>query len=668
MLRQPPVSNAKIKSRVRGRISPKIILQLLGVTLWLLGSWGWAQACADVIENRQELIIENFGTAYFASLPVANLQAGEATLADGVCIAGEEGWELRSEILSVRGIGEAFSLEASNVSLLYFDWQVNAASLVAVEGSIEISEVDFASASLTGTSQEAVFDLSENVLSLKNAAAQGEGFRIQGELARLSGDVLFFEDAIATTCVCEEGALYIIRSPTASYDLTEQAVVVKGGQLDIGGVMIELPDIDLSQEKLANIAFPITIEYIGDDEAEDIKGTGLGLRVSDLALSDDLTLELGLAGLDVEYPLVGVAVLHYKDEKTNFDVGVTSRGVQADFGVREPLTPWLDLSFNMRNRDWQAADFLHEGSLGLVAKQRYVLSSHTLGFTVGAFAAASSQTIASEIVTSPRLGSYASAGYRSPSTDWGQFSLQLRAEATRYPTFDAAQFGLRFQPTWSMSFNPVRVSLGWDRLVTNAASPFDTSLDKLVAKSELSLGLNFEDDFAPGLAGSFGVSVRYDFLGAAPGEGLGGKLEAFAFQSTLDWQREGLKLRPFLSAELAPVFNDSLDGVDAFVEGGVTLERGRVQGGFSLRFDPTLDESLEKIELSTSFPLDFGTVTLEPFLAFDMLPTIRDFELPRLSGQGLKVTWRSCCGTVIASYKRVENSFSTSFAFQLSEP
>ena len=642
-------------------------LRLFAITLWLLGGWSLAQACTDVIETSTELLIPDFGTAYFNSLGTS-LQAGQATLSDGVCIVGLDGWELRSETLSVKGLGEVVSLEASNVSLIYFGWRVNAVFLTATEGRIAIDSVDFVNESVAGTSEKAVFDLEDNILMLTNAAAEGSGFRIRGDVARLSGNVLFFEDALATTCVCEGGALYVIKSPSASYDLTQQAVIVNEGQIVIGGITIALPDFELTQEKLADIAFPITIEYVTNDEVTGAEGTGLGIRMPNLRVTDALRLELGLVGLDNDYPLAGVAVLHYQKDNVSFDVGLSPRGVQADFSVREPFLPWLDASFQIRNRNWSTAHALHEGSLGLIAQQSYTVSEHRFDLTEAIFAAASSQIVSGNPIATPRLGGYAVSSYRSPTTAWGKFAFNVRVEATDYPLVDQTQFGLRLRPSWTKRFEPWELSIGWDRLFTNAASPFAKSLDKLEVKNELSFGLKADDELSETVSASFSLALRYDFLAPIPKGTFGEQVDALNLRSGLRWQHNDLILQPFLNADLAPLFNSTLEGVDSYIEGGLNLEWGRVQGGFAVRFDPVLDEPLEKIELSTSFPLDFGTVTLEPFLAFDLLPTLRNRDLPRVSGQGLKLTWRSCCGTVIASFKQAENIFSTSFAFQLSEP
>ena len=643
-------------------------LRFVLTALWLVVGWGLTQPCADFSEGKQELDIEDFGTAYFSSLPSTDLQAGEATLADGVCIVGLDGWELRSETLSIKGLEGDFNLEASNVSLIYFGWRLNAVTLMATTETVTIGDVSFRNESVAGKAQTAVFDLRDNVLSLEATAAEGSGFRIQGEKASLQGDLLFFEDAVATTCVCEGGALYIIKAGSASYDLTDKAVIINDGQLVVGGVTIALPDLDLSEETLANIAFPITVEYVADDEAEGTEGTGLGLRVSNVRVAEGLRLELGIVGIDRDYPLNGVLVLHYDDDKASFDFGQTARGFQADFSVREPLLPWLDMRFRMRNRDWKEANFLHEGSLSLVAQQRYSVSGHRFDLSQGIFAAASSQIVSAGRIGTPRLGGYAASSYRSPEGVLGQFNFRLRAEATDYPLVGKTQFGLRLQPSWVKSFDAWELSLGWNRLFTNAESPFAKSLDKLEARNELRLGVKADGKLSENVSATFALGLRYDFLAPIVNGTFGEQFDAAGFSANLNWKYNDFILHPFIDAEFAPVFNSTLTGVDSYIEGGVNVEYGRVQGGFAIRFDPALDSPLEKIELSTSFPLDFETVTLEPFLAFDMLPTLSNGDFPRVSGQGLKLTWRSCCGTIIASFKQVENVFSTDFAFQLSEP
>ena len=203
-----------------------------------------------------------------------------------------------------------------------------------------MTDVTFRSGDVTGEAQASVYDL-DGVLELVEVSAQGRGFRVQGARARLQGNNLLFEDALATTCVCEDGALYVIRAPSASYDLSREAVSIREGRLEIGSVTVALDDITLSPERLADLTFPIVVEYVDDSEDLDQRGTGLGIRVPSLPVGKGVRLEFGVVGLDSKFPLNGILLLHYTDELVTFDIGKAAKGVQADVSVSEPLLPGL---------------------------------------------------------------------------------------------------------------------------------------------------------------------------------------------------------------------------------------------------------------------------------------------------------------------------------------
>ena len=87
-------------------------------TLLLLGfGYGVAQTACDPLEpNTIESVIPNLGTAYFAEFD-ATLQTGQAELTGGVCVVGEGGWTLRTEVLRVSNLETMPTLEADDVTL-----------------------------------------------------------------------------------------------------------------------------------------------------------------------------------------------------------------------------------------------------------------------------------------------------------------------------------------------------------------------------------------------------------------------------------------------------------------------------------------------------------------------------------------------------------------------
>ena len=642
-------------------------------TFLLLGfGYGAAQTACDPLEpNTIQSVIPNLGTAYFTEFD-ATLQTGQAELTGGVCVAGEGGWTLRTEVLRVGNLETTPTLEADDVTLDVSGWSLRASRITADTAAVRLTDVTFRSGDVTGEAQASVYDL-DGALELTEVSAQGKGFRVQGARARLQGENLLFEDALATTCVCDDGALYVIRAPSASYDLSQEAISIREGRLEIGSVSIALDDVTLSPERLADLTFPVVVEYVDDSEDLDRQGTGLGIRVPSLPVGAGVRLEFGVVGLDSKFPLNGILLLHYTDELVNFDVGKAAKGVQADVSVSEPLLPGLDATFAIRNRHWDDADFLHEGSLALDTERTFSLASDSrLSLGAGVFGAVSSQTFASDFAatdptTGVRLGSYGVAAARSPLTPVGRFSVTTRAEATRYPLNGATQYGLFFRPAWSATFGPARLNAAWDLVYTNGASPFSTALDRLEAESVLSSSVVVAGEVAPGVEGAFSVRARYDLLDSVGGGGLGERFDLLALAGSLTWQLADLEVTPFVRAELAPLLNTDLQTErESFVEGGFDIETPDWQVGFSARLDPEVGD-LSKLETRASFPLTFSTVTLQPYLALDFLPTLNASEFPRVSGHGLEVTWRSCCGTFVAAYRNVENSFSTSFAVRFGE-
>ncbi|CAN5883912.1 hypothetical protein BH24DEI2_BH24DEI2_21480 [soil metagenome] len=633
------------------------LLTLLFLTLVNLA---WAEPCDAFREGRTALKVENLGTAYFTVLESA-LQNGAARLSGGVCVAGAGGWELRSEAVEVSGLPATPALSAADVTLVFSSWTLQAASLQTDTDTLTLNDPVFRSGTLQGRADAAVFGALRSDISLSGVAVTGKGFRVEGAMATLEGERLVFQDALATTCVCAEDALYVIRAPTASYDLTREAVRIEGGKLLIGAVQVSLPNIDVTPEKLKNLTFPVRVEYVSDNNVTGVRGTGLGIRVPAIGLGDGLKLEVGAFGFDTAYPVNVVLLAHYRDDRLAFDVGRAAKGVPADITLTEALTPAVSASFAVYNRDWRDEDFLHEGVFALQASERVTLfEPNDLALGAGGFAAASYQFLG-EPVSGPRLGVYQELRFLSPPSRAGRFGVSARAELTTYPGLDRTQVGFGFRPSWAGNYGPLRVNVAWDSVWTNQASPFGVSLDRLEPRNLLVLGASVDGDLGPALHGTFSVSARYDFLGPSGGAFSDG-IETLALGAVLSYRAASFELTPFFRAELAPLFNERLRGeTDSFVEVGLDLDADPWSFGLTFRADP-LAPKITKLEARTSFPITLNAVTVKPFLAFDFAPTLTAGQFPRVSGHGLEVTYRSCCGTLVVGYRQLENTFTTSFA------
>jgi hypothetical protein len=145
-------------------------------------------------------------------------------------------------------------------------------------------------------------------------------------------------------------------------------------------------------------------------------------------------------------------------------------------------------------------------------------------------------------------------------------------------------------------------------------------------------------------------------------ESYGEGFTALGFNSKLTWTYQEVNVSPYITGEFAPAFNPDLD-YKAYLEAGINAIAPRWEAGFAVRFDTQF--KLNKLETKTAFPIDIDDISLEPFIAIDFIPTLQAFDLPRISGHGLELTWRSCCGTISVGYRQQENSFKTLIGFTL---
>lgn len=629
--------------------------------LWLLlGSLGlaWAAGCEPVPEGVLELAIEGVGVAYFASLSPAP-EAGGLELGGGVCVAGEAGWVLHAQALVAAQLDAAPRFSAAEVELAISGWQVRAQSFAYAAGAFALEGLSFSQGTITGEAERGSYALEESELRLVAVRLRGQGFRLSGARARLVGDTVLFDEAEATTCLCSATALYLVRAPSASYDLLKGQVSFQEGELVLGGLRLALDDVTLDPESLSRLSFPISVEYTTGET-----GTGLGIRLRELPLTRALSLELGVVGLDVDYPLAGVLVAHYQDEVLSFDVGRSALGAQADVALRQPLAEGLWATFAVDNRHWAAADYLHQGVLGLEAQQR--LGRLTLAERL--FGAVSSQQVTGLTRAGVRLGGLAEASYQSPATPFGRFGAVLRLSASAYPQLERTQFGAYFRPSWTFEAGALRLDAQYELQLVAGASPFTSTLDRLLPKSQLALSARLAGPVSAGLSGELAFDLGYDFRDPRPDGLLVQGVTRARFEAALSYQAGAVSVEPYARGELAPVWNAEVrEQETAYLETGFNVSAKRWQVGVGARFDLLQRDPLEKVEATVTFPIELGAVTLQPFLALDFAPLLRRDQLPRVSGHGLELSWDTPCGTVVVGYRQFENAFSTSLALRLPE-
>jgi hypothetical protein len=638
---------------------------LLFAFCFLLSAMASGQNCEALFPEAFALSYPGISIRFGNFLGEADVEKGPYTLVDGVCIENAEGVQLITVEATFTIVEDSVTIEARNVEVTFGDYELTADSIVSSSEGVELTEVIFQGTNLSGIAQRASYTFENQAIELLESSVRGQSLTIDSTRARLVGNEATFEDLTVTTCQCRGDPFYVVRSPLATFDLTTQTLNVSEGTLELIGLRLAFNNVTVSPETLRDFRFPVTIEYVPGNVEDG--ATGLGIRVPSLRFDDTLTLELGIVGLDTNYPLGGIFVIHFKDEKSVADIGLTPFGFQADFRTTEPLAPWLGLTFGVTNREWLKADFLHEGYASLDARTSVsLLRGDALGLSAQLLMAASSQTLPAGPVIDGRLAFNTEANYRVPPLPFGQFEFNTQTKLSYYPVVQRTQWGVRLTPRWRHRLGPASFEVSYTRQWTNAASPFSTKLDKLEPESRIIASTTVAGSLSPSLQGELRFGLNYNVLDVDRyfGEGF----TSLSASGNLTYQINTLTVTPTFSLELAPLMNPDLDeDIKALLNSGITVSGGSWEAGFATSYDLELSD-FTKIQTLGSFTVDVGELSLEPFLALNVLPTLTENKWPQLSGHGLEVAWRTCCGTLNVGYRQLDDKFTTTFAVTFEQP
>ena len=621
------------------------------------------------IARATSLELEGVGVASFGDLQYSSRE-DQARLLGGVCIkaqdtsAGAPAWTLSAPLLEVTALSTEPRLSAEQVVLTLQDWRISAMTFSSDVRRLELTDLVFSRQQLTGRAQEGHYDLLTGSVTFEGIAAREGRYLIQSERAVYQHSSLQFENAVATTCLCEGDAPYTLRAPNATLDLQRGTMMLHDGILQLGALEIALaPAFEVSEAFLTQIAFPLQFKFSPTTSGQ--PGTGFGVVLPALPLDDGFSVELGLLGLDADHPLTAVALLHVLRPGIRATVGQARFGVQADVLLEQTLAPGIVFEFGINNRHWRREqDFLHEGFLAVraVTELRDLIGGDALDLSARTFAAFSSQIVGTTTVMSPRLGASFGASYTLPPTALGTFSIANVTNVTYYPGTQAVQYGVRLTPTWRGAFGPVRTEVIYDRRWTNSTSPFAGTLDRLSPIQTLRTSVLIGGPLIPGLEGSITAASRHNFRRDTP-------VEAFAFGASLRYTVDDLLITPLFELELAALLNPLTPtdaNIRAFVGGGINLRSPVWEAGAGTRYNlKPGQEGLQWLELYGAYPITLGDITLKPFLALDFAVTLQHGEPPAVSGHGLDLSWHHCCGTLALGYRSHRDRFTTTFSLEL---
>lgn len=634
--------------------------------LFTFSSTAFAATCQEQIPNPYKIDLNAIGaTVYVGNFPeVEDINKGPYSLTGGVCIENADGVRFVTVEAKVTIVEDSATIEAEDVTVTAQGYELTATTLQSDAKGLQLTNIIFKGVNLEGIAEEASYNYETQEIELLNSSVRGQSVTIESKRAKLLGDKASFEELTATTCQCSGDPFYQVRAERADFTLSSQTLVVSAGTLELIGLRLAFNEVTVSPEILRDFRFPVVIEYVAGSVEDG--ATGLGIKVPALRLDDKLTLELGLVGLDADHPLAGVFVVHFKDSSTTADVGFTPFGIQADFNVTQPLEPWLNVSFGINNRHWAKADFLHESYVSLdTSTATGLFGNDSLALTGQVLAAGSSQAFPVNPVLDGRFAFNTSATYQAPASPFGQFGLSAQTRLSYYPIASKIQWGVKLAPRWQHTVGAASFDVSYSRQWTNGNSPFTNKLDKLEPESRLIANTKIAGPLANNLQGELNFSVNYNFLDVTRYVGEG--FASLATSGKLNYQINDLNVVPSMGFEFAPLMNPDLDkNFRPLIKGGLDIIAPRWEAGFEVNYDMGLSE-LSKLETRGAFTIDIGDVSLEPFLALNVLPTLLDNTWPRLSGHGLEVQWRSCCGTLNVGYRQLNDKFSTTLSVSLEQ-
>lgn len=662
-----------------------IVLRRAVFLLCLLCLLGASAALAQCPagEGRTSLEIPGVGTATFDDFRT-DRATGSAVISGDVCVDDLAGdWQLRAARVNVVGVGEEplggeTRLVAEQAVFRISGWRLSASVAHATTAAVTLAEVQIAGPDVQGTALSLRYDLPTETAALRLLELRGTTFRARAVSGTISGDRLTLVDAVATTCMCEGAEVYSVAAPRAELTIGTGAFVIERGALRVLGITVPLADrVELGDDLVSALRIPFRVQ----NQALSRGDLGEGATVTfplvvEAAAPATVTAEVALTSLPGNPRPVGG--LQVKAPGVDVRFGVPLDGIDFEAVVTRDLGAGFGVGMAFRNRATPRHHYLHEGVLSGTYAVALPLPTDvgTLGLSSRAFAAVSAQRISGEVVAGPRLGAELRLAYASPETPVGRFRVDAATRGTLYPNQvypdqlypnqsypdqSGHQIVFSVASSWAFSGAGLRLGVAHSQRVVLGGSPVAETLDRVGAQRLLTV--TAEATSGPETARfSATFLTRYDFLPAAPAGPGPGLTELRGDFSGVFAVGTGT-LAVSTAFDLAGAVSDRAQQAH-FIESDASYAwSAGHELGTRVRWDlgtgtPSDAELFGRVRFTTEH------VDLTPFLAVDFAGLFADGG-PELSGHGLELEWRSCCGTIVVGYEQRGESFGTTLAFRV---
>ncbi len=629
---------------------------ILAWAVWAMGGAAWAQAsgapgtCVPV-EGGAELTVEGLGRAVFAGLSTDRVR-DEALLSGGVCVEFSNiGGVLRSERLTVSGLGDGAALAAVDVVFQIDEWTIAADLLEADAAGAVLGGVTLTSPDAVALAEGLRVDLTSGTIAARALRLVTETLWVVADAATLDGDRVALHEVGLTTCDCPPADASVrLEARTAELDLVEPSVTLHGADLVVGALRWALRDPWSFDAE--NLSFPLPPISVFEDPAGR-RGTLVGVAEQPVAPGVRFAWDVGIG--DDERPPDLSLRLAARAGDASVDVTGASDRVRVAWRVARPLAGGWTVAYGQR---------LEGGAWDEPARDQSVTAAWSRAWSDAAagvalveldastFAALTAQTLAGTEVVGTRLGGSARFRVEGESVAGWRPALEVAAGATGYPAGGTPQTWLSIAPQAALTVAGLRLDLGHVSRWAWGASPFGVTVDRLGAlhRSDLRASLELARSASGHGPGKLTVVARWDWRPDPQRAGRAIGLERLAVSGATSVAAWGGRLSVRADADLEGLV-DPRPSRRSALGASVAWTREAWEIGTRVRLDPSAPGwPWRETTVFAALPVTTGDWWWRPYLAVDLTSWAR--EQPRWwVGHGLDLAWTSDFGVLDLGYR-----------------
>lgn len=633
------------------------VLVLVVVLVLVLPGAAWAETCLSV-PGASELTVADLGRVVFQELST-DRAADAARFAGGVCIeiAGERA-TIRADAIDVSDLTTDPSVRALGAVVIADGWRFQAESLEADARTVRLRAASLEGDGFVAVARELVLDVASATATGTDLMAATSWARLDIGEATLDDEAVVGSGVVLSTCDCPPSEAGLrLESARARVPLHGGVVELFDGTLVVGAVRVPLgARFEVDPSAAAAFRPPLGLEV---DERRGWLLTLLERSVGGGRLAADLALE------EAASPRWRV-LLGAEEEGARLAVVLASTGVDVRTSAALPLAGAWSLRLSQRLAGG-AAFGVQDAALALRHGPDQALTSTRPGslstrFELGA--ALSAERVGGAEVASPRSWTNVRLDAASPAAALGVVRVRLEGGVTGALATTEGQLWWGVTPRWDARLGAVAVSLSHVYRGVAGATPFGREVDLVEPRQLSTLTLRLHDVEAL----TANAEVRFDWRPDDRRQGQRRGLERLRVGAAARLRDADRGAGPTVSAratlELAGVV-DSRPGRDAFVRLGVSASWPDAAPELSL--DATLGivpnaVALRDLTLGVGAPLRWEAqgLTLRPYLALDVWPSLQGEGWPALRAHGLALSWETPYGTVDAAYRSTVDGASTS--------